>query len=416
MGHVKDPSRITLVGCSCQGDRKRAFADQGGFCFRSSECGGDATLGKIVREALASVPPEPSPITGLTLRRVFKSEPVEDGFFHGRNSFTRFASMGSTLFAGRSDGRVFARTRGTWAETPMKLAQGVNVLTVDGKTLLAGDGSCCSGAIWRLKGKQVEQLIPVDDDDPAERDGNKLSAKVAKEIGDVKGVVVLQGEPDTSEKRSRDLKGNVYGIARFQGELLAGGGGCDGTHLFRLNAENRWEFHPEDPVSYILGMQTLSDGNVLILFLDGRVARYDGHVHFLGRVASKPRAIGEHDSHAFIGSTESGSMHPTSFSTGTITRLDGDRFVREWSGPGGIDGFFTLGSTLFAWGADHRDWSTIVLRRDTTGSWTLVAKTTESIHLFVHDGVLIAGGREEATDGSKDGSAAVIWEVDGITT
>jgi len=58
--HIKDRSKITLVGCNCEGERKRAFAKSGGCPYINCECGGKKTLGRIVKDILATLPKEKS--------------------------------------------------------------------------------------------------------------------------------------------------------------------------------------------------------------------------------------------------------------------------------------------------------------------------------------------------------------------
>lgn len=387
---VKDKSRIHIVGCCCNEQGKKRLAQSMGCDFIQSDCGGEGKLGRIVQGILATVPKEPvGESRRLELREEFVGDDAEDGVF-SRQRVRRLSAVGEMLVAGCSGGEVAIRRNGRWERSALKLRQGVNLMVPDGDTLLLGDGGCCSGSTWRLKPSDgtFERILPV------------------------------AGQGPTDERDAGDLNCNIHGFARRGDELLTGGGGCCGTHIYRLNPEGRWEYHPRDPEKYVNTMLATSDGAVYVStaaggsFSASMLHRYEGETfHNVGRVLRGGIfGLFEHDGTVYAGGTDSGCIHPTTFSNGFIHAVKGKETAEEWHGAGGVDGFFVHRGQLYAFGANHADWSTSILLRQADGSWTKVARFDDHLALFGHQGTVFAGGAKKV--GEK--SAPVVYRVEGL--
>lgn len=378
---IKDKSRIHIVGCHCGMDRKRHFCQHEGFDFIQSECGGDATLGRIVRDILKDVPKdEEASLTPKLVEEFALSKDASDGW--STPTVTTFASLDGILLAGCSNGLVLWNRDG-WKMSPLKLKQGVNVITADGDSVLVGDGSCCSGATFRLKldGK-FELIRPID----GQRDGED------------------------------NLNGNVYAFARRGDELLAGGGGCSGQHIYRLNKDGRWQYHPKDPGLYVTAMLTAKDGDVYIAMGSGcwsneSVYRYNGKgFQNLGHIPGGVREIFEHKGKIYVASTDSGCIQPTNFSNGYIHVVNGEMVERVWSGVGGVRGFFLVKGKLHASGVNQSTWTTIILRQ-TGKEWHVVARFDQPLEITSHGDTVYAGGSKKI---GKDKKAPAIYTVTGL--
>ena len=372
MVQIKDKSKINLVCCDCNWQRKETFAQAEGFILIESECGGKDTLGRIVENILETIPEEELPSKEWKLEEEY-IHPTTDSSSY--DSFRMLASVGEVLFAGLSDGTVFHRKDGQWKETGLKLRQGVNVMVPDGESLLVGDGSCCSGATWRL---------------------------------DLNGQVMVIQPADGQGQKNGDVSCNVYGFARHNGNLLTGGGGCAGQHIYRLNEAGQWEYLPNDPGKYVTAMMTASDGFTYVAMGDGYVAmgdgcwsnealyRYDGEsFHCLGTIPGGVYAIYEYGGKIYVGSTYDGNVCPTTVSKGYIYILDGEQVKLVWEGAGGVKGFFIHENHLYAFGDSSVDSSTKILCLEADGKWEVVTKFPEPLAFFSHEGILYAGGRKK---------------------
>jgi len=384
---VKDPSRIHLVGCHCGEDRKRGFARSKGYNFIRSECGGEATLGRIVSDILKDVPKDEPATTDLTLQKEIEFPVNKDKHSNSRTKVCAFAAIGGTLLAGCDDGTIFWKKRSRWTKTALKLRQGVNLLATDGDSVLAGDGSCCSGATFRLHSDgKVEQIFPV------------------------------AGQGDGDKEWTENIQGNVYGFARHGKELLVGCGGCAGTHIYHLNTDGRWEYHPQDPKKYVTTMMTASDGNVYIAmggqWHDTGIYRYEGQgFKLLGHVTGGVKKIFEFNGKIYIGSRDSGSCYPTNFSNGMIYVVEGDSVKKVWGAAGGVEGFFVHKKRLYAFGDNAAQrWKTTLLQLSENGNWEVVFRFDRSFDLFAHKGKVYAGGSEKVGDNGR----AVIFTVAGL--
>lgn len=363
--HIKDSSRIFMVGCKCNENLKRRFAEHSGMQFLKSNCGGEETLSKIVREILAELPQEPvAKKESLTLHLDFYNEqPSKEAGFFTSSSFVEFASIGDTIFAGCGDGAVFVKKNRCWTKSSLLMKQGVNLIVPDGDSVLIGDGSCCSGQTWRLDlDGHAEQIFPVAGQD--DRDGN--------------------------------IRCNVYGFARIKDKLLTGGGGCAGTHIYELNKDGRWQYLSNDPGKYVTCMFTTTDGKAYIIMND-TTYQYDGEIFTnLGRINGHSHAIREFGGEIFIGSTDSGNCYPTNFSTGYVYKIIDGQLRKVWSGTGGIRGFFEHKESFYAWGHNHaKSWKTIVLKL-TGGSWEKLLEVPETLYFFSHGDTIYAGGKKDS--------------------
>lgn len=386
--HVKDNSRIHIVGCSCNGHLKREFAQHRGYSFIESDCGADQTLENIIRDALANVPKEPEAKAVLTLTEEFATEPSEEDRFSSRLYFDQLTAVNDVLFAGMGTGQVFWNRDGNWEPSPLKMDQGVNLMVPDGDSILVGDGSCCDGATYRLSlDGTIEHILPV------------------------------EGQ-SANHYHQGNVQCNVYGFARVNGTLITGGGGCAGQHIYRQNTDGQWEYLPNDPKSYVTGMLTASDGNAYICMGDqGKdqvLYRYDGeNFQRIGRVRlSGLPIIFEYNGSIFVGATDSGYVSPTTFSVGTIYRLDGDNLIEEWSGAGGVDNMFVHQGKLYASGTNRAIYKTSVMRREIDGTWTKLFQFDETVTvMFEHNGTVYAGGRKSTGEKMY---AAVLYTVNGL--
>lgn len=376
LSHVKnDKSKVHYVGCRCGINNKRHFAEIEGINFIESECGGRTTLSSIVKEILATVPKEAVPTKHWKLGEDFVAQSAEDS-----NCIKEFAAINQTLFAGRSDGQIFVRKDdGVWLPISLKLEQGVNLMIPDGNNLLIGDGSCCSGSTFRLHADlSFEQILPVEG----------------------------QGQ------KNGDINCNVYGFARYGDELLTGGGGCCGEHVYTLNSFGKWQYHKNDPKLYVTRIQSTSNGTFLALRLRNQmisIRQYDGQDFIeIGQVKGWVYGFFEFHGKIYIGSILSGPMYPTSRSVAFINVIEDGEVRKVYSGVGGVNGFFVVDEKLYAFGTNHVDHSTLVLMKKNDETWELTAKFDQRLGFFVHDGVLYAGGCK--TLGNKD-HAAVIYKV-----
>lgn len=381
----EDRTKIHLVGCNCRLRDKQSFARTEGFDFiEAKECGGHHTLAQIVREKLAELPAEPTPITTPELETEFVSE--ESGKYESSCYFSCFAAIGEVIFAGRADGQVFWNRNGSWEETGLKLEQGVNEIFPDGDRVLVGDGSCCNGDTWSLGlDGQIEQIIPIEG----------------------------QGCGENQDH----LQGNVYGFARRGNELIVGVGGCDGEHIYRLNQYGKWEYHPLDQGRYACVVFTAEDGTIYLTLTTKEgaydICKYDGQsivsIAQVGNFVGVGGMIGWNGT-IFVGNTDSGWIHPTNRSIGYIYSIKDGRMTTAWKGNGGVSGFFVYNEKLYAFGQNHVDYSTtlLVLIDDV---WQTAATFKESLHFFEHNGVVYAGGKEKISD---EKARAAIYRVAGL--
>lgn len=387
---VKDVSRIHIVGCKCNAAGKRRLAAGMGCDFIECECRGAQTLGRIVQRILETVPKEPvGEAKRLELREEYVGEALKDGIF-SQQRVRHLSAVNGTLVAGCSDGTVLIRRGKNWETSALKLRQGVNRMVPDGDSLLLGDGSCCSGSTWRLKVADgtYEQILPVAGQGP-------------------------EGEHDQG-----DLNCNIHGFARRGDELLTGGGGCCGAHVYRLNGDGRWEYHPHDPEKYVNAMLAAADGAVYVSIASGgsfsasMLYRYEGETfRNVGRVLrGGVFSLFEHEGTVYAGGTDSGCIHPTTFSNGFIHAVKGKETEQVWQGAGGVDGFFVHRGRFYAFGTNHADWSTSILRQEKDGTWTKVARFEEALVFFAHLGEVYAGGAKK--DGEQ--SAPVVYRVVGL--
>jgi len=379
----QDHSRVKIVGCDCKLFEKESFAEREGFEFiRATHCGGEQTLAEIIKKKLAEVPAEQQSILAPTLMEEFAIESPEK---HSHYRFERFGAINDVLVAGRTDGHVFWKKDGEWLQSALKLEQGVNEVFADGDRFLIGDGSCCNGDIWALGlDGTVTKIVPVNGQGCGE-DGSHL-------------------------------QGNVYGFARRANELIVGVGGCSGQHIYRLNSEGKWEYHPLDQNRYACICLTSKDGSVYLTLSNREggydICRYDGSS--IATIAHVGRSVGvngmvEWGDTIYVTNTERPSFGLATWSKGYIYAINKGKLTRSWTGAGDVSGFLVHNGNLYTYGTTEIDSVTTLLIL-TEGGWKKAASFDTRMEFFVHQGEIYAGTNRKI--GEK--GYAVIYKVVGL--
>jgi hypothetical protein len=368
---IKDRSKITLVTCRCHANAVERFARANSFQFVRSECGGYATLAQVVREKLAEVP-APLAIEGRQIKLVSELtiRPKKMGWSYP--NVREMVQFADTLWVGADSGKIYYKSGSRWHRHPLQTKQSINILYQDGETLLVGDGSCCSGAVYRIyPDMHYEQILPVD------------------------------GQRDDSPRQG-NLLGNVYSFARFQGELLCGVGGCSGQHLYRLNANGKFEFHPLDPEEYVTAMYQPKDMDILYLafgqgWSTATIAVYDGRqIRRIGSVYGGNPSFYEKDGRVFTAGTNGGDMRPTTFSNAQIVEVTPTEARSIWKAEGGVSNFFEFGGRFYAYGIHQVSGKTEILERRDDGWHKVAALDGVSVILPFGDKLYAGGTADKA--------------------
>jgi len=371
--------KIHILSCKCHKSTYEAFCKANKIPFTLCECGGADTLASVIQQKLGDVPAvqqvekKPFAMTELLAIRPAKESSYSVDYF------AELSVIGGKLIAGMSTGEFWLQDGEVWNKLALQTKQGVNVMYKDGESVLVGDGSCCCGGVWRIKpnGKAIN-LKPVEG-----------QYEVQREV--------------------KCLLGNVYSFARYQGELLAGVGGCSGKHLYRLNKENMWEFHPLDPKEAVTAM-VLAGDKLIVAFASGwgssTIHEFDG-ITFkqIGRVSGGVPAMYAYKGQIFFGGTDGGSMRPTRFSNAEISVLKDGKIERLWKGEGGVQDFFEVDGVLYTFG-EHQVTGVNEIRKSVGDKWVLIAKTENMIRsIIAFDGKIYAAGV------AADKKTAMVWEV-----
>lgn len=369
-----DTAKITIVGCHCNANSKIAMAHNLGCNFLRCECGGGKTLRALIEQILKETPEEPKSQRDFRL----KLKPIFT-FKNGSNynSFINFAVVNGKLFAGCSSGEVFVLESIGWKKTRLKMKQGINVMFADGSDLLVGDGSCCCGGVKRLSANgRVKKITPIKSQ--AEKNG--------------------------------DLRGNVHGIIRYKNRLLAGVGGCSGSHVYILE-NDRWQYLDNDPKKYVNSMFVDSRGTAYFS-MGSEVYLYDGKFKLLGNVASRISQFFEFQGKVYMACTDFGSVLPTHRSQGHIYEIAGENIKNVWNQAGGVERFFTHQNELYAYGRDFRYCNlkeeNIDILKLQDGNWQLLTSVSKDYKFFSFENALYAGSFE----GEGENKRPTIFQVE----